>query len=124
MEVDKEFAGIFERSQMVSGKLFSLLNSISSKGRSHQLLKKAILKKENEVKKEEELREKELLKSIPMLHDQIEDLKEALYRKEEELKQFEEDYDILKELHKQSILMKEEDQFFITKTLLLRIISS
>ena len=32
MEVDKEFAGIFERSQMVSGKLFSLLNSISSKG--------------------------------------------------------------------------------------------
>ena len=32
MEVDKEFTRIFERSQMVSGKLSSLLNSISSKG--------------------------------------------------------------------------------------------
>ena len=39
-----------------------------------------------------------------MLHDQIEDLKEALYRKEEELKQFEEDSDILKELHKQGYI--------------------
>ena len=39
-----------------------------------------------------------------MLHDQIEDLKEALYRKEVELKQFEEVLDILKELRKQGYI--------------------
>ena len=68
--------------------------------RSHLLLKKAYLKKEKEARREEELKNKMLIESIPNLHDQIENMKEALYRKKEELKRFEEDSEILKDLHK------------------------
>ena len=71
------------------------------KGRSHQLLKKALLKRENDSIKKKDIKNQKLLESIPNLYDQIEDLKEALYRKEEEVKQFEEDSQILKDLHKQ-----------------------
>ena len=42
-----------------------------------------------------------------MLLNQIEVVKEALYRKEEELKQYEEDSDILKELHRQCLIDSE-----------------
>ena len=65
------------------------------------------MKKENEARREEELKNKKLIESIPNLHDQIENLKKALNRKEEELKRFEEDSEILKDLHKQGYLMKE-----------------
>ena len=78
--------------------------SLVQKGRSHQLLKKALLKRENDSIKEKEIKNQKLLESIPNLYDQIEDLKEALYRKEEEVKQFEEDSQILKDLHKQGYI--------------------
>ena len=45
-----------------------------------------------------EARKEKNLESIPALLDQIEDLKETLYRKEEEMKTFEEDAAILKDL--------------------------
>ena len=46
-----------------------------------------------------EERNKKHLESIPILQDQIEELKEALYRKEEEMKRFEEDSILLKDLY-------------------------
>ena len=46
MEVDQEFADIFERSLMVLGKVMKAEYFFSTKRRSHHLLKKALLKKE------------------------------------------------------------------------------
>ena len=77
------------------------------KGRSHQLLKKAVLKNSKEAKLKEDLKNKKLLESIPSLYDQIEELKEKLYRKEEELKGFEDDSLLLKQLHKQGYIDSE-----------------
>ena len=78
MKVDKEFAGIFKRSQMEFGKDFYLRKLFSSKGSITPLLKKSVLKKNNDTKKDEDLKNKELLESIPIIQDQIKDLKEGL----------------------------------------------
>ena len=74
------------------------------KGRSHNFLRKEFLKKDRDLKEKEDIKNKSLLESIPSLHDQIEDLKEQLFRKEEEMKRFEEDAQILKDLHRQGYI--------------------
>ena len=77
------------------------------KGPSHQLLKKAVLKNSKEAKLKEDLKIKKVLESIPSLYDQIEELKEKLYGKEEELNGFEDDSLLLKQLHKQGYIDSE-----------------
>ena len=74
------------------------------KGRSHHLLKKALLKKKHDALMETEATNKKHLETIPALCEQIEDLKEALYRKEEEMKRFEDDAAILKDLYEKGII--------------------
>ena len=51
-----------------------------------------------------ELRQEKNLDFIPALLDQIEDLKEALYRKEDEMKTFEEDAAILKDFYEKGYI--------------------
>ena len=75
------------------------------KDHSHHLLRKAFLKKDRDLKEKEDIKNKSLLESIPSLHDQIEDLMEQLFRKEEEeMKRFEEGAQILKDLHRQGYI--------------------
>ena len=102
MEVDKEFARIFQESQMVSSMLACLLYYVSEKVSSHNLLRNAIQKKNIDFKEREDLKNRRLLEFILNLHDQIEDLKEQLFR-EEEIKQYEDD-ELLHELRKQGYI--------------------
>ena len=51
-----------------------------------------------------EARKEKNLESIPALLDQIEDMKETLYKKEEEMKTFEEDAAILKDLYQKGYI--------------------
>ena len=100
----------------VIAKLYQVLLFISilhvvHKGRSHQLLRKAVLKKEKEQKNLEELNKNEQLKSIPYLQKEIHDLKKELTDKDKELELYEKDAELLKELHRQGYI--DDDGKFI-----------
>ena len=64
---------------------------IVQKGRSHQLLRKIIVKREKDQKELEDKHQKELLESIPHLKEEISNLKDELASKDKELDRFNQD---------------------------------
>ena len=81
LQVDNDFAAIFKNSQMISGICIFLQFHLVRTGRSHYLLGKAVTMKEKFNMQIQDEKNKELLKSVPSLITEIEDLKRNLLRK-------------------------------------------
>ena len=77
---------------------------LASKGKSHLLLNKNILRKERERKEEEELERKEELDSIPLFQNKIRELEEDLAEKNKEIENLERDQNILRNLYERDII--------------------
>lgn len=78
--------------------------SIVRKGRSHYLLRKAITKKERDKVKAETKAKEELLKSIPNLKEEIEELRKELMVKQRDIERLETDRLILSDLYEKRII--------------------
>ena len=78
--------------------------NIVNKGRSHKLLRKYLLRKEKEQKIFDEARDKECIESIPSLMNEINDLKNEIMLKDEEIFRLEEDQSILKNLFDKGVI--------------------
>ena len=75
-----------------------------AKGRSHRLLRKALIKHEKDKKAETLLKDKQMLKLIPSLREEIEELKHMLIEKDRKIEEYSEDTDILKRLYEDGII--------------------
>ena len=98
IEIDKKIADLLLSSQMVSGWYICTLKSFVSKGKSHKLLRKTLLKGKNIEKKESEKEQMEALLLVPELKKQIYELQEILEEKELELENRSKDSVILEKL--------------------------
>ena len=78
--------------------------NLVSKGKSHLLLKKNILRKERERKEEKELERKEELDSIMSFQNKINELKEDLAEKSKQIDILKADQDILRDLYERGII--------------------
>ena len=74
------------------------------RGLSHQLLKKAQLKKQKDVTTDSNKRMKEPPDLVPNLQNEITYLRKELDAKEDELQRRTEDSEILRSLHKQGFI--------------------
>ena len=83
-----------------------LTKASAQKGCSHQLLRKAIIKKENERKSEEEEEEKnrESVNPVSELEETIKELREELNQKNQQIEDFERDSENLKDLYAKGII--------------------
>ena len=105
MEVDMDFADIFNSSSMVSQVININPNLyIVQKGRSHQLLRKIIVKREKDQKEQEGKHQKELLESLPHLKEEISNLKDEIASKDKNLDRFNQDAGILEELYRKGVI--------------------
>ena len=73
-------------------------------GRSNFLLRKAIARKEKLQKDEEDKHNDEILKNVPRLERQIEDLKKEVLEQKYELERNEEEWVILQKLYDQGYI--------------------
>ena len=78
IEIDKKIADLLLSSQMVSDWYICILKSLVSKGKSHKLLRKTLLKDKNILKKESEKEQMEALVLVPELKKQICEVQEIL----------------------------------------------
>ena len=81
----------------------------SSKGRSHKLLRKAILKHSKDEKKREEEEMDQQLESIPLLQKEIFDLKELINQKDNEIDLYSSDRKILTKLLKMGVIDRDSN---------------
>ena len=81
-----------------------LTKASAQKGHSHQLLRKAIIKKENERKFEEEEKNRESESPVSELEETIKELREELNQKNQQIEDFERDSEILKDLYAKGII--------------------
>ena len=104
IEIDKKIADLLLSSQMVSGWYICILKSLVSKGKSHKLLRKTLLKDKNIEKKESEKEQMEALVLVPELKKQIYELQEILEEKELELDNRSKDSVILEKLFNKGLI--------------------
>ena len=104
IEIDKKIADLLLSSQMVSGWYICILKSLVSKGKSHKLLRKTLLKDKNIEKKESEKEQMKALVLVPELKKQIYELHEILEEKELELDNKFKDLVILEKLFNKGLI--------------------
>ena len=104
MEIDKDFADVFAKTQMISGMIRSRLLIFSPKKSLPPSSSKSYSQKTIDINKEEEHKKEELISSIPDLRREITELKEQLRAKDHEMGQYEADADILKNLFDKDII--------------------
>ena len=85
------------------GVIFVIL-VLASRGRSHYLLRKNVLKKEKERRQAAEIERKEESHSIDSLKEQISKMKDELFLKEVEIEDFAKDQSILCDLYERGII--------------------
>ena len=104
MNIDKRIANLLSSSQMVSGKFFHVYNYIVNKGKSHKLLRKALIK---DKRVEQKLMEKEQIEAyelVPELKRQIEELTYELGQTERQLESRVKDTEILQKLYQNGVI--------------------
>ena len=104
MKMDQRIARIFQHSQNVSGKHNCFTSGTVEKGKSHKLLRKALLKDEKEDKKREIEEAKDQVSSIPGLISEIDQLRAEIQLKTEKIEVDEKDQDILSKLFDMGII--------------------
>ena len=104
IQVSPRMAEIIKSSQMVSGKIMNLIAWLVSKGRSHHLLKKKLLKDEKEKRNRAEEEKERAINSIAPMRKAIQELKKELSEKEKELESYSKDSDILHSLFERGVI--------------------
>ena len=77
---------------------------LGEKGKSHKLLRKALIKDNRDAKRFEEEKVKDAIDSIPNLHYEIDRLKEELEQKDKELNEREEQRRMLARLFESGVI--------------------
>ena len=83
-------AEIFKHSKNVSGVVVFFKLVLVEKGKSHKLMRKALINDNRDSKRHEEEKVKDAIDSIQNIHDEIDRLKEELEQKDKELNEREE----------------------------------
>ena len=104
INVDSRMANIINSSQMVAGRLVHFISIIVSKGRSHHLLRKKLLRDQREEKDKIEEEKEQALLSITPMRREIDELKQELQNKEKELMEFNKDSEILRSLYERGVI--------------------
>ena len=104
INVDSRMASIINSSQMVAGRLVHFISIIVSKGRSHHLLRKKLLRDQREEKNKIEEEKEQALLSITPMRREIDELKQELQNKEKELMEFNKDSEILRSLYERGVI--------------------
>ena len=104
INVDSRMADIINSSQMVAGRFAHYLTKLVSKGRSHHLLRKKLLRDQREEKNKIEEEKEQALLSITPMRREIDELKQELQNKEKEVMEFSKDSEILRSLYDRGVI--------------------
>ena len=104
IDIDKRIAELRTSSKAVSGNLIDKSSSIVSKGKSHKLLKKVLLKDKHTKQKIKENEQNEALELVSELKKEIQELKDELDDKQMELENKEKQSEILDKLFQKGLI--------------------
>ena len=104
INMDKKIAAIFKDSMNVSGIQFIWLFILVERGKSHKLLRKALIKEEKSAKILEQEELKKEVMSIPSLKYEISQLRNEILSKEEEIEKNRHDSGILVRLFDMGVI--------------------
>ena len=109
INVNSRMADIINSSQMVAGRFAHYLTKLVSKGRSHHLLQKKLLRDQREEKNKIEEEKEQALLSITPIRREIDELKQELQNKEKEVMEFSKDSEILRSLYDRGVIDLDEN---------------
>lgn len=109
IDIDSRVADLLTSSQMISGNHNCTINRLVSKGKSHKLLRKALLKDKRDELELNTKMLKEMSDQVPTLKEEIYNLKLELDKKDDELREREGDAEILSKLFEKGLIDENGD---------------